>query len=67
LTIYQPRQFRLRVDADKVIENGTVAPELRDEIVGSIDWEINEDYLVKNQMMVLDLLATTTGKGPYTL
>jgi hypothetical protein len=51
------RKFRVRVNADKVIENGTVSPELRDEIVESIDWEIEENYLVKNQMMVIDLLA----------
>jgi hypothetical protein len=58
------RQFRLRVDADKVIENGTVAPELRDEIVESIDWVITEDYLVKNQMMVIDLLASNDWERP---
>ena len=51
------KKFRVRVDAGKVTGNGTVAPELRDEIVESMDWEIGANYLVKNQMMVLDLLA----------
>jgi hypothetical protein len=58
------KRFRIRVDADKVIENNTVAPGLRDEIVESIDWEIDEDYLVKNQMMVLDLLANNDWDRP---
>ncbi len=58
------KKFRVRVDPDKVIENGTVAPELRDEIVESIDWEIDENYLVKNQMMVLDLLANNDWERP---
>jgi hypothetical protein len=58
------RNFRVRVDADKVIGNNTVAPELRDEIVESIDWRINENYLLKNQMMVLDLLANNDWDRP---
>ncbi len=58
------KNFRIRVDADRVIENGTVAPELRDEIVESIDWRIDGNYLVKNQMMVLDLLANFDWERP---
>ena len=58
------KNFRLRVDAGRVIENGTVAPELKDEIVESIDWRIDENYLVKNQMMVLDLLANFNWERP---
>ncbi len=58
------RRFRIRVDADKVIENNTVAPGLRDEIVESIEWEIEENYLIKNQMMVLDFLANNDWERP---
>lgn len=58
------RKFSLRVDADKVIENGTVLPELRDEIPNAIEWEVDENYLVKNQMMVLDLLANNNWERP---
>ncbi len=58
------KKFRVSVDADKVIENGTVDPSLMDEIVESIDWEIDENYLVKNQMMVLDLLANNNWERP---
>jgi hypothetical protein len=58
------KKFRISVDADKVIANNTVAPELRDQIVESIDWEIDENYLVKNQMMVLDLLANNNWDRP---
>ncbi len=58
------RKFRISVDADKVVANNTVAPELRDEIVESIEWEMDENYLVKNQMMVLDLLANNDWERP---
>ena len=58
------KKFRISVDADKVIANNTVAPELRDRIVESIEWEIDDNYLVKNQMMVLDLLANNNWDRP---
>ncbi len=58
------KMFRIPVDADRVIENGTVAPELRDQIVESIEWTIDKEYLVKNQMMVLDLLANNNWERP---
>lgn len=57
-------KFRLRVDSEKVVQNGTVSPELRDQIVESIEWTMDENYLVKNQMMVLDLLANNNWERP---
>jgi hypothetical protein len=47
-----------------VIANGTVAPELENEILNAIEWEIGGNYLVKNQMMVLDLLANNDWERP---
>ncbi|MFO7924374.1 MAG: DUF2723 domain-containing protein [Bacteroidales bacterium] len=58
------KKFRVEVDADMMIEKGIVSPGLKDEIVESIDWEIDENYLVKNQMMVLDLLANNNWERP---
>ena len=58
------RKFRLRVDVDKVIENGTVAPELRDQVTDAIEWEMSGNYLVKNQMILLDILATNNWERP---
>ena len=58
------RKLSLSVDAEKVLENGTVAPELEDEILDAIEWEIKENYLVKNQMIVLDILANNNWERP---
>lgn len=58
------KMFRIPVDSATVVENGTVAPELADQIVKSIDIRINRNYLLKNQLMVLDLLAQNKWERP---
>ncbi|MCB0430673.1 MAG: DUF2723 domain-containing protein [Flavobacteriales bacterium] len=58
------------VDKQKVISNGTVPPELADQVVNGIEWTINEPggkpkrYLLKNHLMVLDLLAHNNWERP---
>ncbi|MGF1587271.1 MAG: DUF2723 domain-containing protein [Bacteroidales bacterium] len=54
----------ISVDASKVIENATVAEELRDEIVSSVNVDIEDNYLMKNQMIILDILATNKWERP---
>lgn len=75
-------KLRLPVDSAKVVANGTVSPEDADKIVPYIDWQIVDDrdrpkqYILKNAMMVLDMLdnndwerpiyfAVTTGMDAY--
>lgn len=58
------KMFRIPVDSAEVVENGTIAPELADQIVNSIDIKINRNYLLKNQLMVLDLLAQNNWERP---
>jgi len=58
------KMFRIPVDSAKVIANGTVSPDLADQIVKSIDIKINRNYLLKNQMMVMDLLAQNNWERP---
>jgi hypothetical protein len=58
------KMFRIPVDSSTVVDNGTVSPELADQIVKSIDIRINRSYLLKNQLMVLDLLAQNKWERP---
>jgi hypothetical protein len=72
------KKFQISVDKEKVLDpsNGTV--ELKDSalVVDNIQWTLNKSYLLKNQLMVLLLLAendwerpvyfaVTTGKDAY--
>lgn len=62
---YAPtRKFRLSVDSAKVVENGTVKPDIASQILPSIDWNINKSYVTKGEMMLLDLLSTNMWDRP---
>jgi hypothetical protein len=58
-------KMRIPVDKHKVKENGTVDPSTPDSlIVSNIDWVLNKTALMKNDLMVLDLLATNNWERP---
>jgi hypothetical protein len=57
---YMPsRKIRLTVDSLKCIQNGIVPPELAGKMVPYIEWEIRQNALFKNDLAVLDFLATS--------
>jgi len=58
------KKFRLPVDAEKVISNGTVKAEDANLIVPSIDWTISRNNLMKSAMMTLDILASGNWDRP---
>jgi len=58
------KKFRLYVDTNEVLKNGTVRPELRDQMVSYIDWEVNKRYLTKSELIMLDILANNNWKRP---
>ena len=75
-------KLSLPVDSAAVIANGTVRPEDADKIVDAVQWVVEDErgrpkqYILKNSMMVLDMLehnnwerpiyfAVTTGMDAY--
>ena len=50
-------KFSIPVDKEKVLENGTVAPKDSSKIVDQINWKISRSYVLKNDLMMMDLLA----------
>lgn len=64
-TDYFPtKKFKITVDKDKVLERGVVKSENSDEIVDEIKWNITTNYVMKNDMMILDLLAESDWERP---
>jgi hypothetical protein len=51
------RTVRIPVNAAKVVANGTVRPEDADKIVPYIDINLKGSWIMKNQLLVLDILA----------
>lgn len=58
------KKLRLPIDKAQVLKTGTVRPEMAERIVPAIEWELNRRALVKNDLMVLDLLANNNWERP---
>ncbi len=56
--------FSVSVDREKVLSNGTVSLADTADIVDEIRWSINKRYLLKAQLMLIDLLATNDWERP---
>jgi len=57
-------RFSLAVDSATVFSNGTLQPGDTAVWVRSVDWRINRQMLLKNHLMVLDLLANNEWDRP---
>lgn len=51
-------KLKLTVDKAAVIRSGIVPKELEDKIVDVIEWEVTQNGLYKNDLMLLDLIAS---------
>lgn len=58
------KKIKLTVDKDAVIRNGIVPESMRDQIVDEIVWEIKQGGLYKNDLMLLDLIASNNWERP---
>jgi hypothetical protein len=61
---FPTKNFSLHVDAEKVIKNGIVAPELKNKILPDIKWHLGKSSILKGDMIVLDILATNNWERP---
>ena len=57
---FPTRSLKITVDKEKVVANGIVPESMKDQIVDEIVWTIADkvDYLTKNEIMLLDFMAT---------
>ncbi|MBD78876.1 MAG: hypothetical protein CL840_08145 [Crocinitomicaceae bacterium] len=74
---YSPTKlYSLKVDTQKVLTNGTVSSEKAGEVLPELRWSITKNFLLKKDILMLDLLAhfnwdrpvyfaITTGDGAY--
>lgn len=58
------KNFRMEVDKQAVLDNGVVAPEDADRIVDAMDWVVNKSYVLKNDLMIMDLLVHNNWERP---
>ena len=58
------KKLRLTIDSATVVNNGTVRPEDADRIVDELSWDITQNALYRNDLMLLDLIATNNWERP---
>ncbi len=62
---YSPTKlYSLSIDSAKVVANGTVPKEKVNEVLPEIQWKINKNYLLKKDILMLDLLANFNWDRP---
>jgi len=61
---YPTRKIRIPVNKENVLKSGIVKAEDADKIVPYIDIDLPESALLKNQMMMLDILANNNWERP---
>jgi hypothetical protein len=64
LDIIPSRTIRIPIDATKVLAAGVVKPEDADKIVPYIDIKLKGSFIVKSQLIMLDLLSHNDWKRP---
>ena len=64
-THYVPvRTLKLTVDKEACIRNGIVPESMQDQIVDEIRWEIKDNYIYKNALLLLDFMASNNWERP---
>lgn len=64
INYFPTTKVKLTIDKDAVIRSGTVPESMRDQIVSEITWEIKQNGLFKNDLMLLDLIASNNWQRP---
>lgn len=58
------KKLKITVDKEAVIRSGIVPKELEDQIVDVIEWDVTQSVLYKNDLLLLDLIATNNWQRP---
>lgn len=57
MNYFPTKKFSIPVDASQILKNGVVTPDDSSKIVKSIDFDVDRNYLMKADLMILDLIA----------
>ena len=58
------KKLKLTIDSAQVVNNGTVRPEDAHKIVDALEWDITQNAIYRNDLMLLDLIATNNWERP---
>jgi len=64
LAVIPTKSFYLEVDEQEMLDRGLISAEDTAFVSDRVEWRINKSYLLKNNLMQLDLLATNNWERP---
>jgi tetratricopeptide (TPR) repeat protein len=64
LNFLPANKFKIDVDTVKVLSNGTVKKYFKDRLVSPMIWEYSENYALKDELVIMDLLSTNKWERP---
>ncbi len=64
MATYPTQTFSIPVDKEAVLRNGTVHPNDANKVVDKLEWEMPRRSLLKNDLMVLDIVAANAFERP---
>ena len=64
INYFPTKHFKLTVDSAAAIRSGTVSPQHAGEIVKTMEWSVDNNFLLKNDLMVLNIIANNNWKRP---
>jgi hypothetical protein len=57
-------KIKIPVDSATVVNNGTVPKGMESQVLKAMPWKINKQYIMKNDLMIMDIIATNNWKRP---
>ena len=64
MNFFPTRKFRLPVDSAKVVSNGTIPTGYESRIVNAIQWDVKGQFILKSELLMLDILANNNWDRP---
>lgn len=58
------KNFKITIDPDEVIKNGVVTADQKDKLAKVMDWKFTSNYVTKDNLAMLDILAHNHWKRP---
>ena len=58
------KNFKLTVNPNQLVKNGIVTAQQKDKLTNSMEWQYKGDYLYKDKLAIIDLLAHNDWKRP---
>lgn len=64
IAVFPSKKVKITVDSAALIKSGVIPKNLQDRVLSSVEWDIKSNYLYKNDLMLLDFLATNQFRRP---